>query len=397
MAASRRVLVSAGDPSGDLILAAIIRELREIAPGRVEFAGLCGPACEAEGVRVLARAQEVAVVGIWEVLRKLRTIFGALGRLREELPACDSLLCVDFPDFNLKLAGMAAQAGKPVDYVVAPQVWAWRSGRMEKIRRLVRRLYPALPFEEEIFRDAGVDARFFGHPVRDLLQPRNRAAARRELDFETEADTVVFALMPGSRRSEIDRHLELLIDAWDKARPLRQRKSMKAVWKGVLPLAPGWDYARFKEGLPSRTVSRLEELVSSGEWKIVSDSRQALMASDFGWIASGTATLEAAYYQVPHVLIYRLSGLSAWLIRSSTSYFEREEAAAGLPNILLGRNVIPELLQRDLSDDRLAAETVELLADGIRMGRVRKSLRFLPKRLGEPGVTRRVAEDLARL
>lgn len=391
----RRVLVSAGDPSGDLILAAVIRELKDIAPGRLEFVGLCGPASEAEGVRILASARDVAVVGIWEVLRKLRTIFGVLGRLREELPKSDSLLCVDFPDFNLKLAGLAKKAGKPVDYIVAPQVWAWRSGRLAKMRGLIRRLYPALPFEEEIFRDAGIDARFFGHPIRDLLPPRSRASARRELGFKDEE--TVFALMPGSRRSEIDRHLPLLLDAWERALVVKPRRALKGVWKGLLPLAPGWDLARFSEGFDARTRQRLDERVESGDWKIVNDSRQALMAADFGWIASGTATLEAAYYQVPHVLIYRLSGLSAWLIRSSTSYFEGTEAMAGLPNILLGRKVIPELLQADLSADRLSAETIELLTDSVRMGNIRKSLRFLPKRLGEAGVARRIAEDLARL
>jgi len=393
--AAHRVLVSAGDPSGDLILAAVIRELKEIAPGKLEFHGLCGPACEAEGVKVLAEARDVAVVGIWEVLRKLGTIYGALGKLRLALQDSDSLLCVDFPDFNLKLAGMARDQVKPVDYIVAPQVWAWRSGRLSKMRGLIRRLYPALPFEEEIFRDAGVDARFFGHPVRDLLPPRARSSARTEFGFQ-DAD-VVFALMPGSRRSEIDRHLPLLIDAWEGARTLRKRKALRGEWKGLLPLAPGWDFARFSEGLSSRVKDQLAALVEAGEWKIVNDSRRALMAADFGWIASGTATLEAAYYQVPHVLIYRLSGFSAWLIRSSTSYFDGRDSSAGLPNILLGQKVIPELLQKDLTAERLTTETVELLTDGIRMGRLRKSLRFLPKRLGEAGVAHRIALDLAQL
>ncbi len=390
--ATRRILVSAGDPSGDLILSHIVEALRKLSPEPLEFEGLAGPQSAAAGVKLLAESSDVAVVGIWEVLARLRTIFGVLARLEARLPEVDSLLCVDFPDFNLKLAKMAQARGRPVDYVVAPQVWAWRGGRMPLIRRLVRRLYPALPFEEELFVDAGVSAKFMGHPLRDDLPPRNRMGAREEMGLARDAS--LLAVLPGSRIGEIQRHLPLLLDTWEQFRVLRRRRVLKGEWKALLPLAPGWDEPKFFGILKAPDAERLRALLASGEWVLARDSRRVLMAADFGWVASGTATLEAAYYQLPHILFYRLSGFSAFLIRRMSRYFTEEGGSAGLPNILLGRPVIPELLQDDLSPTRLAAESVELLTDPVRMNTLRKSLRFVPKKLGEVGVAERIAADL---
>ena len=219
----RRVVVSAGDPSGDLILAGVIRRLKEkfADKGGIEFVGLCGPACEAEGVRVIARSSDVAVIGLWEVLANLRKLFGILAELGEEIKKSDSLICVDFPDFNFRLSEIARKLGKPVDYIVAPQVWVWRSNRIFDMRRFVRKLYPALPFEEQIFSEVGVPTKYLGHPIRDLLPPKNRSASRAALNFG--AEEFVICLMPGSRKNELSVQFPLMIRAWKQAALLGER------------------------------------------------------------------------------------------------------------------------------------------------------------------------------
>jgi lipid-A-disaccharide synthase len=397
---ARRIVVSAGDPSGDLILSKVIEELQKIwereRPGeKLVFEGLCGPACEALGVRKIASSHEVAVVGLVEVLRNLKRIFGVLGRLGDRLEGADGLICVDFPDFNLKLAEIARRKKVPVDYIIAPQVWAWRPTRVIKMRRLIRRIYPALPFEQQIFDEAGIDARYLGHPIRDLLPPKARSAVRKEFNFAP--DDFVMCLLPGSRRSEITRHLPLMLEAWKQLPALQKRIGRKFPFRGILPLAPGWTEASLIDILEVKDRESLRDFRARGEWLLVNDSRKALMAGDFGWVSSGTATLEAALYGLPHILVYRLSGLSAFLIRRLTSYFDHHETMAGLPNILMEKKVIPELLQEELNARRLAIETIELLNDNHALANMKRSLRYLPKKLGEPGSTRRIAQDLAQL
>lgn len=388
----KRILVSNGDASGDLILSKVIEELKKNSAEELEFVGLCGPLSQAQGVKALGRVQDVAVVGAVEVLRNLRKIFGTLTTLGQEIDRCDSLICVDFPDFNLRLATLAKKKGKPVDYIIAPQVWAWRSGRLPQIKNLVRKLYPALPFEEEIFREAGVNAQFLGHPLRDLLPPRARREARQSLEF-TDRD-FVFCVMPGSRHSEIKRHLPILLKAWELCRKKYRDDGKGFGWKAVLPMAKGWRVEEIKALLGDDEQVNLEALLASGEWKISDNSHRAQMAADFGWITSGTATLEAAYYQLPHILVYKLNALSVFILARLTSYFSRDNAAAGLPNILLGKNVIPELLQNQLTPERLAQETLYLLNDATKLFQMKQELRWIPKKLGEAGATRRIAQDL---
>lgn len=393
-ATQMRILVSAGDPSGDLILARVVREFKLLHP-TAEFFGLCGPESVKAGVRPIANTNDVAVVGITEVLFNLQKIFGVLELLKQALEGADLLLCVDFPDFNLKLAGIAHKKKVPVDYIIAPQVWAWRASRIHKIKKLLRTLYVALPFEEQYFRERGVNARFLGHPIRDLLPAKNRSGAREQLGLKDSDFALV--MMPGSRSSEIKVQLPVMLGAleWLKTRQQRYRfKVAPRDWVAVLPLAPGWDLARLKVNVDSRSFERVEALVATKKLLVLPDSRIALSAADFAWIASGTATLEAALYQVPHILCYRLSGFTARLIVASSDYFSKTGAAVGLPNILLGKKVIPELLQGEFNAKRLAVECAELLNNPSALYSMKSDLQKLPELLGETGACRRIAEDL---
>jgi lipid-A-disaccharide synthase len=391
----KRILVSAGDPSGDLLLSKIIEHVHAQAPGAYEFVGLCGPHCEAQGVKAIAHSHEVAVVGLFEVLKNLRRLFGVLDRLTHELDNVHAVLCVDFPDFNFRLARLAKKKGKPVDWIVAPQVWAWRSGRVVEMKTLLRRLYPVLPFEQSLFREHGIDARYLGHPLRDILPPRSRRNAREMCRLLP--DEIAIAVLPGSRQGEIARTLPILVRSWEIFLKQMRRRHDERRFRAVLPLAPGVKREDLNAVLNASDLEKMQAWIHAGDWLLADDAWTVLQAADFGWVTSGTATLEAAYYQLPHVLVYKLNALSAMIIKSMTTYFTSDGGAAGLPNILLEKPVIPELLQGDLSPARLAAETVELLSDGIRMASIRRDLKWIPKKLGEAGSTARIAEDLLGL
>jgi lipid-A-disaccharide synthase len=392
---AKKIVVSAGDPSGDLILAGVLKHLIERHPKGFAFSGLCGPASQALGAKSIANSKDVAVVGIVEVLKNLPKIFRSLKALTDELKGAEALICVDFPDFNLRLAASARRMKIPVYWIVAPQVWAWRGGRLPHFARTVTRLYPALPFEEEIFREAGVETHFLGHPIRDLLPPKSRREAREF--FEIDAQTRVFCIMPGSRTGEIARHTPIVAAAWTKFQQLEKRAREVIPTRVLVPLAPGWTKESWLEAIPKSAQEDVQHFLDSGTWTLVDDSRKAMQAADFGWIASGTATLEAALYGLKHVLFYKIHPLTATLLSSLSDYFADRDAPAGLPNILLGRNTIPELLQENLSGDRLAIETFELLRNAHKMDEMTKSLRYLPKRLGEAGATLRIAEDLLKV
>ncbi|MEI7440965.1 MAG: lipid-A-disaccharide synthase [bacterium] len=387
----KKILVSAGDPSGDQLLSKIIKNINLKAPGEYEFWGLAGPLSQHEGVRLLVNSKDVAVVGLVEVLRNFKKIFGALNTLSSSLSESQSLICVDFPDFNFKLAQVAKKQGKPVDYIVAPQVWAWREGRIHTMKKWLRRLYPALPFEEGIFREQGVDARFMGHPLRDSLPPRNRRGAREILKIKE--NEKILALFPGSRKGEIRSNLPLMIDAWEQLKKYQEKWGLRQSWTGLLTLAPSWTLEELNLQLSSKYQRKVAELLKN-DWKLSFQNHASLMASDFGWITSGTASLEAAYYQLPHVLMYKLNFFTVKILKALSNYFSDPNAFAGLPNILLEKRVIPELLQADLNPRRLAAETLDLLQDPHRLDVMKKHLRWIPKKLGESGVSERIADDL---
>ncbi len=391
---NKKILVSAGDPSGDRLLAQVVNHVKEMGHS-VEFLGLCGPSSENAGVQPLVQSNQVAVVGLVEVFRAIPKIFSALGKLSGELKNVDSVLCVDFPDFNFRLAHLARRKSRPVDYLVAPQVWAWRSQRMEDMRSFVRQLYPALPFEQEIFQKQGVNTKFLGHPLRDTLASRDRKGAREDLKIK--AGEKVLLCMPGSRTGEIKRHFPLMISAWKQFVEFNSQLGVKKFSKVIVSVAPGREEEELFFSLSKKDQKVLKDWVDRGIWSFSKDNHRSMMAADFAWITSGTATLEAAFYQLPHILLYRLNTFSAAVLKALSPYFLEREAYAGLPNILLERSVIPELLQDDLSSKRLAYESSQLLADPIRMKWIRKQLRWIPKKLGKPGASKRIAEDLLRL
>jgi lipid-A-disaccharide synthase len=366
-----KIMLSAGEASGDRLGAGLARALRRRHPD-VELIGMGGDEMAEAGVRLVQHASEVAVVGLLEVLSHLPQIRGAMRRLEtclaEERP--DLLVPIDFPDFNLSLARRAGQAGVDVVYFVSPQVWAWRRRRVYRIRRLVRRMLVLFPFEVPFYEEAGVPVSFVGHPVVESLATLGAGELRRRVGLD--GDGPLVALLPGSRHSEIGRLLPPILGA--AARLRRERPEVDF----VIPRARTLAESVLAAAVAESGLDRVR--VHSGDYPGL------LTACDAGVVASGTASLEAAVAGLPVVVVYRVQPLTYLLGRALV----RVDHVA-LPNLVAGRRLVPELVQGDCTADNIRRELGRLL-DPVEAGRIRDGLAGVRERLGGPGAFERAAD-----
>ena len=371
-------LFVAGEASGDLVGARLIRVLARRVPG-ARFVGMGGPRMREAGLEPLYDADEVSVMGFVEVLPKVRRILGVLDGLAawavENRPAAAVL--IDIPDFNLRLAQRLQERGIPVAYYVAPMAWAWREGRVRTLRQRVDRLLCIYPFEEPWFRSRAVPARFVGSPLLEdpaLSRPPDRAACRDRLGFAGAGEVV--ALLPGSRRSEIERVLPTLLGAADRLAARRPGTTF------VLPVAPNLDRA-FVEGFLAGHAARP---------LLCDDARLALGAADAAAVCSGTATLETALVGTPMVVVYRTSAsswaLARWLV---------DLDHASIVNILAGREVVPELLQDACTPEAVAGQLARLLGDADARAHMAAAYAGLRAALGGPGASEVAADEVLAL
>ncbi|HSE95683.1 MAG TPA: lipid-A-disaccharide synthase, partial [Methylomirabilota bacterium] len=306
------LLLVAGEPSGDLHGATLARALTALAP-HLRLAGMGGPRMAAAGVCLTHAIDRASVVGGTEVIGRLPALLRALGELgrllRDRRPR--ALVCIDFPDFNLRLAARARRLGIPVVYFLAPQVWAWRQGRLRAMARDVGRVLAVFPFEVALYQEAGVPVEFVGHPILDALPSLSRAAARQGL-AEDEAPLV--GLLPGSRREEVRRLWPVLLGA---ARAIAVR--IPGV-RFAVPLTPG--------PVPPAVARSVQEAQLTLRI-LPGEAHRVMAAADLLLVASGTATLEAACYGTPMIVVYRLSTLSYGLARLVV----RGVSHISLPNI----------------------------------------------------------------
>lgn len=342
-----RIALVAGEASGDLLAAHLIEALRRRLPD-ADFFGIGGPKMQRVGFDAWWPAETLAVRGYAEVFRHYREISGVrralLKRLKAEKP--DIFIGVDAPDFNLWLETRLKRGGIPTLHYVSPSVWAWRGGRVKRIARAVDRLLALFPFEPPLYEKAGVPVTYVGHPLADVLPlDVSRKAARERLDLPETADPI-FALLPGSRQSEVNFMAELFIQTADR---LRER----------------FPHAIFLVPLVSRETRNLFEAalwrLEAQTWPIkllFGHAQDALAACDAALVASGTATLEAALLKTPMVIAYRMSPWS-WRLMKRMRY----QPWVGLPNILAGGFVVPEFLQDDATPDNLAQALGNLVVD----------------------------------
>ncbi len=368
------MLVSCGEPSGDLYAGDLVRHLRDLAD--VEVFGLGGDRLEAEGGRLLAHVRDLAVVGLLEVLRHIRRLSAVFRSVLEEVdrerPGVAVL--VDYADFNLRLARELRRRGIPVVYYVSPQVWAWRPGRIRAIRENVAHMVVIFPFEEPLYRERGVPVTFVGHPLVDLVRPaEDRAAflAAQGLD----PTRPVVAVLPGSRPQEVEHNLPPIAGA------LRLLRARRAELQLVLAVAPSLDPALFDRALAGLPVAR-----------VAGHSHALLGAASAGIVASGTATVEAALMDLPMVVVYRLSPITYALGRP----FVRVPHYA-MANLIAGREVVKELIQSDFRPESVTREVLALLEEPGRRDRVKEGLAEVRARLGPPGASARAAAIVARV
>ena len=368
------ILLVAGEASGDLHGAALAHALRTVRP-EVRLLGMGGPRMAAAGVELLVPCEDVAVVGLTEVvahggqiLRAFRRLSAALHRDRPAL-----VVLIDFPDFNIRLGRRARRRGIPVIYFVSPQVWAWRRGRLRILRRIVRKMLVIFPFEEPLYRAAGIDVTFVGHPLLDRLEGvPGREEARRRLGIGP-AERVV-ALLPGSRRGEVARHLPVMLAA----------AARLAAGAGPLTVA-----VAVADGVPHGLIEALAAAAPLPVRLLEGRTYEALRAADVSLVVSGTATLEAALLGAPMVITYRMSFLSYALARLLVRV-----PFIGMANLVAGREIVPELIQYRATPDRLAAAARALLEDPGARDAMRAAFSEVRARLGEPGAPERAAHEI---
>jgi lipid-A-disaccharide synthase len=337
MASSPTIFLSAGEPSGDLHGAAVARALRRRWPS-ARLLGLAGPRMQAEGVEPIVSFDRLAVMGFVEVLRHLPFFAGLMRRAVRTLvdEGVDLVIPIDYPGFNIRLAGRASKRGVPVLYYIAPQVWAWHKSRAGKLARLADRLAVILPFEEEVFAEYDASVRFVGHPLVDRTEPTlGRAAFCESLGLDP--NRRILAVFPGSRAQEVERHLEPFTEA--------ARKVVEARWH-VQPVV-------------ARSTDVAESAYRGAPFPITPDGRSLLAHSHAALVKSGTTTLETALAGVPMVIAYRTHPATFWLARRLV-----DVEHVGLANLVAGRAVAPELLQDDATPAALAEALVPLIDEG---------------------------------
>jgi lipid-A-disaccharide synthase len=370
----RLIMLSAGEASGDLHGETLCRALRALEPS-VRLVGMGGPRMAAAGMEVVADPTHHAVVGFTEAVGRVPALYGAyralLRRIRAQRP--DALVLIDFPEFNMRLGRAASRAGVRVVYFIPPQLWAWRPGRARRIARFATRVLTVLPFEREIYEAVDAPVEYVGHPLLDVLPlDMTRDAARERLGLDPAVS--VIGLLPGSRGKEVERLLPAMLEAARKLAATDPRRRF------LLGAAPSVD--------KTQIAVRLTAAGRAGgpRVEIVEDLTHELMAaSDVLMIASGTATLEAALLNAPMVVCYRVSRTTEWIARRLALL-----PWISLPNIILRRFAVPELLQARVGE-RLARETLRLLEDSAALTGQRASFKEIRGRLGEPGVGPRAA------
>jgi lipid-A-disaccharide synthase len=347
-----RIFISAGEASGDLYASQVVQAIPQ-----AEFFGCAGARMQAAGVRAVVDSRSIAVVGLVEVLAHIPRIYREFRKLKRAIHVekPDLAILVDAPDFNLRLAKVLHRNKVPVIYLIAPQAWAWRVGRVKTLRATVDRLLCIFPFEEEFFTRHGVRATYIGHPLSRIVKPsltQEEFCAR----FHLPTDRKFMVLLPGSRRGEIERHLADLVDA------TKRLEGRDFVF--LLALPGGFDDT-FRERIRGSSIQVIED----STWNALAHAEMALAAS-------GTVTIEAALLGCPLVTFYKVNALSWMLGRRLVRV-----PFLSMVNLVAGRKIAPELIQGEMTGERIAAEAIRLLDDDRAMDEMRAGLREVRAKL----------------
>jgi len=367
----------AGEASGDLHGSHLVKELLSLDP-TLQFYGVGGEKMKNEGVELIADSKEMAVVGITEVLLKLKRIYQIYRKLKNSLTANSPslVILIDYPDFNLRFAREAKKKNIPIVYYISPQVWAWRKGRIKKIGRLIKKMIVIFPFEKAIYEEAQIDVDFVGHPLLDAIRSQfSREEAFQQFSLSSGVTTI--GLLPGSRMNEVKRHLPPMIEAI----PLISKRINPVQF--IIPVAPGLDLGEVQNlvGSKSENIRVVENNIDD-----------VMRISDVVIVASGTATIEAAIMGAPMIVVYRVSPLT-YLLGKMLIKIKN----IGMVNIIAGKTVVPELIQKDVTPEKITSAVVQILENPSKQEEIKKELSSLKEKIGNPGASFRAAQIIMSL
>ena len=365
----KSVMIIAGEASGDIHGSRLVRAMKE-KNSALFFSGIGGRDLRKEGVKTLVNSEELSVVGITEVFSKLIVILKAISMVKKSLKSMrpDLLILIDFPDFNLRIAGAAKKLNIPVLYYISPQIWAWRQGRVNKIGKLVDHMAVILPFEKQFYKKHNIPVTFVGHPLLD-----NSRIFDKSLNKTTDNESVM-GLLPGSRDGEIARHLPVMLEA---ARLISEQKKKIKFIVSVASSA--------KKKYIEHIIKKYKKTI---DLDIVTDTVDKIF-KQCGLVvaASGTVTLEAAISVTPMIIIYKVSPISYWLGKIMIKINN-----IGLVNLIAGREIVPELVQNKASPENIADKALAILNDSQGLEKLRNELCGIRDLLGGPGASERVAD-----
>ena len=371
-----RILISAGEASGDLYAGAVTRGIKQLNP-EAEVFGMGGDCLREAGGEVLFDIKDHSLMGFVEVLKKLPDVWklrNAFIDLMEKRKP-DVLLTIDYPGFNMRLAKLAKERGINVVYFIAPQVWAWRPGRAADVAKVTDKIACIFPFEYDFYKSYGADIEFIGHPLVDTVKPSLSRKEAEELAGKRTGHPLIL-LMPGSREMEIQRLLPVMLDA---VKILKQKR-------------PELDFAIPRAATIAKEI--LEDSVRQAGLNIrliEGHNYDVMSVADLAIVTSGTVTLEAAMCGLGCEILYKSSPISFWIAKRVVKI-----PNIGLPNIVAGRQIEPELLQDDCTPDKIASTALELL-EPERFAQLQRDLQEVKEKLGEPGAVKRVAELVLRM
>lgn len=365
----RKIMIIAGEASGDIHGAQLVKAMRRLNPN-LDFFGIGGNALRKAGVEVRVDNSQIAVVGISEAVSKINLLLRALRLAKQDLkkirPAL--LILIDFPDFNFRMAAAAKKLGIPVMYYISPQIWAWRTARVKKIKKLVDHMVVIFPFEVDFYRKWNVPVTFAGHPLLDSVEVEGTEDRSESLGD----GGLLVGLLPGSRNEEVIRLLPAMVEV---------AEILSEKIEGI----------RFAIPVASSVSTRVVETIVRGEAAeilILHDRlRDVLDKAALAITASGTVTLEAALAGTPMIIVYRVSPLSYWLAKRMIRVKH-----IGLANLVAERPIVPELIQQEVSAERIAEQALRMIKDEKGLARMRLELRRVADRLGTPGASKRAAE-----
>ena len=371
-----RVMIIAGEASGDLHGAGVVRELKALSP-ECEIFGIGGDKMQAAGMGLIYHVRELSVMGFWEVLQHLPLLRSVEKTLETLLKARrpDVLVLIDYPGFNLRFARFARRQKIKILYYISPQVWAWNRRRVRTMKGLIDKMLVVFPFEEEIYREEGIDVEFVGHPLLEVLdhEPQGRREFCRRYGFDEQKP--ILGLFPGSRRQELERIFPAMLGA---ARILHRDRGVQIAVGVASVLEMDYVKAFLRDDFPV-------QLVQHATYDVMKNA-------DLAIVTSGTATLETAYFQTPMIVVYRTSILT-YLVGRLLIRIKN----IGLVNIVAGQQIVPEILQGQVTPEKLAAESAKLLDDRSMREKIAGNLAAVKEKLGSAGASARVARTILSL